>query len=263
MLTSSGRGFSTSSLKQDAEEIAQCVAYFKGMMTEGEFGEKGRVVLMGHSTGCQDVMQYLVGDANKNHPKYHNPRREGGIPEAMDDPRRRPEVHGAILQAPVSDREGMAVAGYDEATLRKATSLAEYMIRDGRGEDVLPLELSREFFDTVPICARRFLALSQKGGDDDFFSSDLDRSTLAETFGRIPQRTRLCILYSGNDEYAPQGVDKEGLIKTWKEHVQSGEGEVDWVHSGVVKGASHSLKGDPEAVVEECVNRVLGFLNDL
>lgn len=43
---------------------------------------------------------------------------------------------------------------------------AEQMVKHGQGEDIL-------FRDKgVPVCARRFLALASKGGDDDMFSSD-------------------------------------------------------------------------------------------
>ena len=40
------------------------------------------------------------------------------------------------------------------------------MVKHGQGEDIL-------FRDAgVPVCARRFLALASRGGDDDMFSSD-------------------------------------------------------------------------------------------
>lgn len=56
LLSSSYRGWGTSSLAKDAKEIAECVEYFSKLRP----GKK--VVLMGHSTGCQDCLEYLVGE---------------------------------------------------------------------------------------------------------------------------------------------------------------------------------------------------------
>jgi len=56
LLSSSYRGWGTSSLQKDAKELAECVGYFCKLRPGRE------VVLMGHSTGCQDVMEYVVGE---------------------------------------------------------------------------------------------------------------------------------------------------------------------------------------------------------
>lgn len=248
-LTSSGRGFGTSSLRQDAKEIGECVEYFRSLGVD-------KVVLMGHSTGCQDVMQYLVGSANKSNP---------GATEADRDASFRPPIQGAILQAPVSDREGMEVTGYDPDILWQAVELAEELVEAGKGENVLPFELTRDVLDTTPTSAYRFLSLSQKGGDDDFFSSDLEDEMFEQTFAKIPMGTKLCVLYSGKDEYCQGKIDKEELIGRWKKQVEKGTaGEEAWSkRSGVVEGASHSLKGDPQEVVDDMVQRVVGFLESL
>lgn len=248
-LTSSGRGFGTSSLRQDAREIGECVEYFRSLGVD-------KVALMGHSTGCQDVMQYLVGSANKSNP---------GAADADEESHSRPAIQGAILQAPVSDREGMEVTGYDPDILWHAEELAVELVKAGKGENVLPFELTRDVLDTTPTSAYRFLSLSQKGGDDDFFSSDLDDNMFAQTFGKISKGTKLCVLYSGRDEYCQEKLDKERLIGKWKAHVEEGTaGKEGWSdRSGVVEGASHSLKGDPQEVVDDMVQRVVGFLESL
>src|SRR5689334_19664794 len=49
LLGSSYRGWGTSSLARDARELAECVSYFKQLRP----GKK--IVVMGHSTGCQDI----------------------------------------------------------------------------------------------------------------------------------------------------------------------------------------------------------------
>jgi hypothetical protein len=56
LLSSSYRGWGTSSLQKDVKELAECVGYFSSLRPGRE------IVLMGHSTGCQDVMEYVVGE---------------------------------------------------------------------------------------------------------------------------------------------------------------------------------------------------------
>jgi len=197
-------------------------------------------VLMGHSTGCQDAMHYLVG------------------PHAES----RPPIEGAIIQASVSDREAMVEFLPD--VNEKSVKLAELMVKEGQGEDVLPFSVTGGFLGT-PVCARRWLSLASPGkdGDDDYFSSDLEDGQLQKTFGKLPSRTPLCILYSESDEHVPEFVDREGVVKRWMEFVRQGGGVVDEKHSGLVKDATHNLKGNPEKVVQDLLKRVVGFLERL
>jgi hypothetical protein len=53
-LSSEGSGWGTGSLKRDSEEIAEFVQYWKNSIADSN-----KVVLMGHSTGCQDAMEYV------------------------------------------------------------------------------------------------------------------------------------------------------------------------------------------------------------
>ena len=53
-LTSSGPGWGVCDLNKDVEEIAKCVSWLRS----GN-GSDSKVVLMGHSTGSQDVLHYL------------------------------------------------------------------------------------------------------------------------------------------------------------------------------------------------------------
>lgn len=62
----------------------------------------------------------------------------------------------------ISDRECLVNQDGFAQRLRHA----EHMVKHGQGEGIL-------FTDGgVPVCARRFVALASKGGDDDMFSAD-------------------------------------------------------------------------------------------
>jgi alpha-beta hydrolase superfamily lysophospholipase len=204
-------------------------------------GDKAKLVLMGHSTGCQDAMEYVTG-----------PGHESRLP-----------IDGVILQAPVSDRETLCSSlgeSYEEI-VKKAQSLMD----NNRGENVLPLSLGRTVFGRTPISAYRWLSLlsPNKDGDDDYFSSDLSDEKLRQTFGRFNKQTPLLILCSGADEYVPSHIDVSDLIKRWTLMVESGGGIVDVENSGIVEGAHHNLERDHESVLSDLFNRVNRFLDKI
>ncbi|KAF1948513.1 DUF1749-domain-containing protein [Byssothecium circinans] len=213
LTSSSYRGWATGSLQQDAKQLGLCVEYFRSLRPGG------KIVLMGHSTGCQDIMEYLVGTGAQQ----------------------RAIVDGVVLQAGVSDREawdGMGGA-------------------DGGGTAV-----GRLFGHGVS--AYRAWSLLCRGGDDDFFSSDLGDEVLGKTFGRVGGRTgRVMMVWGERDEYVPRGVDGGKLLSRWARVVREGGGSVDEVNGGIIEGASHNLNGDPEEVVRDLVGRVVRFLEGL
>lgn len=190
---------------------------------------------MGHSTGCQDVMEYLTGvDASE-----------------------REVIDGGILQASVSDREALA---FMFTTFDETVSKVQKIVDEGRGDEVLSSELSKDFYGSTPITANRMLSLSAKGGDDDYFSSDLSDEQLQQSFGSLPKGVKFAVLFSGEDEYVDEEVDKVALVERWLGFARKAGARVDEVNSGVLEEASHNLRGDPDEVVEDLVRRVVGFL---
>lgn len=228
LISSSYIGWGTGSLMRDSQEIEQAVAYFRKQRS-------GKIALMGHSTGCQDTMQYLVRRPNPN-------------PETRLD--------GAILQAPVSDREAMLTLFPDTYD-----SLLDYALKQqasGKGNDVLPSLYSDLFFNT-PISAARWISLAKKNGDDDYFSSDLDDKSLSSTFAAID--APLLILVSGSDEFMPASLDKTALVNRWKTFVKP---QFWTTGSGTVAGGKHNLgEGSESGAAEDAVARVSLFLSQL
>ncbi len=230
---------------------------------------------MGHSTGTQDIMAYL-------------------LPEAARAP-----LDGAILQAPVSDREAFA-----EPAHVQAGKIAQDMVNNGKGEDLIPEEHAKAFgFPGVELryltayrcwslvcsgwvelpassgAATRLMA-SRISGDDDFFSSDLPNNAdsgspvsvhipmafglltctlrqhrpLSDTFGRLPTDLPLLFLMSGADQYVPSNVDKQALLERWRASCASGvqfDGQV-------LAGADHAVGNDTSR--EQLLDIVKQFL---
>ncbi|XP_073146721.1 UPF0613 protein PB24D3.06c [Henckelia pumila] len=175
LLSSSYSGYGTSSLKQDALELDQLISYL--INKEDSEG----VVLLGHSTGCQDIVYYLRTNAACSR-----------------------AVRAAILQAPVSDRE-------HRATLPETASmidLASKMLSDGRGSELMPQEADPD----SPITAYRYHSLCAYNGDDDMFSSDFSEDQLKQRLGHM-SNTPTLIMFSMGDENVPDYVDKKALVE--------------------------------------------------
>ncbi|KDP40101.1 hypothetical protein JCGZ_02099 [Jatropha curcas] len=175
LMSSSYTGYGTSSLQQDAMEIDQLISYL--INKENSEG----VVLLGHSTGCQDIVHYM--------------RTSAACSRA---------VRAAILQAPVSDREYNATLPNTAAMI----DLASSMIAEGRGSELMP----READPSSPITAYRYHSLCSYMGDDDMFSSDLSDDQLKTRLGHMCN-TPCQVIFSMADEYVPDYVDKKALVE--------------------------------------------------
>ncbi|KAG7698819.1 hypothetical protein KL951_002083 [Ogataea haglerorum] len=235
--TSSYMGWGTGSLERDAYEIGLLVEYLRSERG----GSREKVVLMGHSTGCQDTLQYFA--------KY--------VPKEPEK-----QVEGGILQAAVSDREAIFHAlqqqgkGWEE--LEELNALARNYVSEGREHEVLPKKYS-DLFLGAPINAYRWLSLATKLGDDDFFSSDLTLKDNKKTFGLV--KRPIMVLNSEKDQFYPDYVDKQALMTQWK----SATPEKLWSpHSGLIPGALHNIgPGSAPEAVAWTVDRVCKFCTDL
>lgn len=231
LLSSSYAGWGTSSLDEDVSEIAQCVQYFR------DLHPNGKIVLMGHSTGSQDVIHYLVSGVQT------------------------PKIDGGILLSGISDREAFAV-NLSSSAYDHSVRVAREYIDEGRGRDCLPSSITGSIFPG-PVSAKRWFSLMSPGpdhaGEDDYFSSDFDDRRLRGTFGKIGGTgTPLSILFGGSDEHVPDSVDKAKLVSRWIKTIEDGGGLVD-EDSGVISEATHTLNevGKP---LEERLSRITGFL---
>jgi pimeloyl-ACP methyl ester carboxylesterase len=257
-ISSSYKGWGTGSLIRDTQELAQCVKYFRNLQGKG-----GKVVLMGHSTGCQDTMEYCVGLESPGRLRSVESLLENlDVYEHQVGSDGEKYLDAAILQSPVSDREALlpSFPGGEEAYRASCTTAQEWVDR-GDGEEVLPSKLTGGFFP-APTSARRFLSLASpdKDGADDFFSSDLPDATLKKSFGKWPKDVPLLVLYGGKDQYVPEYVDKAALVKRWAEIVKGAGATIDEENGGIVAGANHNLKGVDHKVVDDLIGRVRRFL---
>ncbi|KAK2879488.1 hypothetical protein FQN49_000820 [Arthroderma sp. PD_2] len=270
-LSSSHTGWGISSLDKDVEELAQCVDYVNALKvreSQGQPGssEPGKIAIMGHSTGSQDVLHYLYSQS----------------PEQT-----RPAVDGAILQAPVSDRES-TLSMLETGTAKDSpevvseifyelVDVAKSNTSEGDNGYILPMSMTSRlgFPSNVPVSSKRFLSLTSPDSpesplEDDLFSSDLEDKRLEQTFGMIGKAGRLrrsiLVLPGGSDEFIPEWVEMESLLKRWETATKAGsENAAIWdERSGVVPGARHSPQGKWQVKpLQDLLSRVQKFLDNL
>lgn len=214
--------------------MAQCVEYFQSRRPNG------KIVLMGNSTGCQDVLGYCSYQGS------------------------RPIVSGAILQAPVSDREAIQMI-YLPEDYNRYNALAQQWVKEGRADEVLPNYVSLPFLG-ARCTAKRWLDLASPGpehaGEDDMFGSDLDAGRLQSTFGVAGRRgVAMMILFSGNDAFVPLTVNKEALVARMEKAFVDAGGKLG-KGSGILPGASHTVREDG-IIRDELHKRVVDFLESI
>ncbi|CAA6669007.1 unnamed protein product [Spirodela intermedia] len=211
LLSSSYTGYGISSLKQDSMELDLLISYL--INKENSEG----VVLLGHSTGCQDIVYYM--------------RSNSACSRA---------VRGAILQAPVSDREYRATLPETAAMI----DLASTMISENKATDLMP----RNADPDAPITAYRYHSLCAYMGDDDMFSSDLTDDQLRLRLGHMAN-TPCQVIFSMADEFVPDYVDKKSLVERLCKALGGAEKvEIEW--------GNHALSNR----VGEAVQAILDFL---
>ncbi|OAX83294.1 hypothetical protein ACJ72_02347 [Emergomyces africanus] len=270
-LSSSYNGWGLGNLDKDVDEIGKCVEYVSNYKAanQAEGGEPGKIVIMGHSTGSQDVLHYIYSQ---------NPGPRATTP--------RPPVDGGILQAPVSDREAIiniVKSGNNDSSPKELGEVYSQLVALAKGEKtiggkdaLLPLwMMEKVYLPDTAVSATRFLSLAspdspEAPGEDDLFSSDLTDARLQETFGMVSSggllKKALLVLPGGADEYTAPWVDKEKLLERWKVATTENSSNPDiWdPNSGIIVGALHSPSGpDQLQPRKELVSRVKAFLANI
>eukprot|EP00035_Acanthoeca_spectabilis_P011624 m.205283 g.205283 ORF g.205283 m.205283 type:complete len:330 (-) comp15404_c0_seq1:410-1399(-) len=208
VLSSSYLGYGIASLDTDATEL-------DALLESPQLANDDTVVIVGHSTGCQDAVHYLkVG-------------------------KHRARVKAVVLQAPCSDREA-AVAGCESETskgeLLYAIKFAENAVAEGKGDVLMPRSTVGTY--GTPITAERFHSLNGRMTLDDMFSSDLTRSELSQRLSHIGEvGSAVRVVYSGADEFQPAHIDKKEMAA--KLCAASGSTDASW---RIIDGASHALE---------------------
>ncbi len=159
-------GFGTGSLDRDRMEMGCLVKYLREQgrsylhhlsaeYAEDEVGLK-RIVLMGHSTGSQDVIHYLSRSPSSLSTSKSSTSTSALSPDSL------PEVDGGIMQAPASDREYFLHSTTEDGVLWSGqVPFATELVESGRGAEILGEEFCEKA--DVGINAYRLWSLLAEG----------------------------------------------------------------------------------------------------
>ncbi len=172
-LSTSFYQFGLHTLDTDIEELTIIINYLVDRLNFK------KIVLLGHSTGCQDILYFL---------------RHSTVDTAK-------HINAIILQGAVSDRDDITIDEQAPALIKEAQSLYDNGLEDK--------VLSGGFHCDAPITAKRYLSLAGKLSPDDMFSVDLTSEELIPILTPIKVPAMFC--FSEQDEYVPDMVTQKAF----------------------------------------------------
>ena len=164
LLRSSNLQYGWHSIDHDIQDLQKLLDYLVNNRDQLK-----SIILMGHSTGCQDIIHYL---------RQGNP-----------DPR----ITSVILQGAVSDRQ----------YLSRLSSTADQLNYCSQHRNH-PNEWLPRYLHDPPLTIQRCLSFNQINSIEDLFSSDLNDQQLNEIYQNIS--IPIIWIWSKQDEYVPEEI---------------------------------------------------------
>jgi pimeloyl-ACP methyl ester carboxylesterase len=164
LLRSSNLQYGWHTINNDIEDLKTLINYLINNRNNLE-----SIILMGHSTGCQDIIHYLRQD--KIYPK----------------------ILQVILQGPVSDRQYLS-------ELSSTKDQLNYCYKNNKDiNEWLP-----RYLHDPPLTIERCLSLNEINSIEDLFSSDLTDEQLKNIYKNI--NIPITWIWSKQDEYVPNHI---------------------------------------------------------
>jgi len=164
LLRSSNLQYGWHTINNDIEDLKTLINYLINNRNNLE-----SIILMGHSTGCQDIIHYLRQD--KIYPK----------------------ILQVILQGPVSDRQYLS-------ELSSTKDQLNYCYKNNKNiNEWLP-----RYLHDPPLTIERCLSLNEINSIEDLFSSDLTDEQLKNIYKNI--NIPITWIWSKQDEYVPNHI---------------------------------------------------------
>lgn len=170
------KGYESITAGASYEVFSDCVDDLDGAVNWAKRVGAKKIILVGHSTGCQKSVYYL-----KKRPKS--------------------PVSGAVLLAPMSDLADM-VLNTSKREYQKLIFLAKKMVKDKKAFSLMPSNLW-----TMPITAQRFLSLFSAASSEEIFSYASLKKPLILQAVKKP----LLVVLAGDDEHRDRPISDIAL----------------------------------------------------
>ena len=178
MLRSSYGGWGSASLESDAADLGEFIEHIRQVRSVA------KIVLIGHSTGCQGIIHCLKCFQIDN-------------------------IHSIILQGAVSDRQAWDVACEGNPVMTQLRQVMHGKALETDPLNFLPREAGSLVREGDVLTAERFLSLNGTATLDDMFSSDLSDDYQKKLFLHIKEP--VLIVQSLQDEFIPKHIDPAKL----------------------------------------------------
>ena len=200
IMRSSGNSFGNTKIWDDVEDIKEIL---KHIINNNEIKD---IFLIGHSTGCQDILCLFKKEINKEFP-----------------------IRKCILQGPVSDRDFVINDINLKNEIKRIENKSNILFKDWNNSELKnSIEVSQYLYDNkYPLLIRRFVSLYSKLGDEDWFSFDIESNKLKELYSII--NIPFLFVFSLNDQYVNY------TNKEYKELIQRIEKANSYIKVSVLK----------------------------
>ena len=172
IMRSSGNSFGNTIIWDDVEDIKEII---KHISYNNEIKD---IYLIGHSTGCQDILCLFKKKIQKEFP-----------------------IRKCILQGPVSDRDYVKDDQKLKNEIKRIENISNILFKDWNNSQLKnSIEVSQYLYDNkYPLLIRRFISLYSKLGDEDWFSYDIEQNILNQLYSIID--IPFLFVFSLNDQY--------------------------------------------------------------
>ena len=171
-MRSSGNSFGNTVIWDDVEDIKEILKHItdNNKITE--------IYLIGHSTGCQDILCFFKKGINKEFP-----------------------IKKCVLQGPVSDRDYLNKDEKLSNEIKRIEKEYNIIYEDWNNSELKnSMEISKYLYDNkYPLLIRRFVSLYSRLGNEDWFSFDLTQDELVNLYSVIT--IPFLFVFSLNDQY--------------------------------------------------------------
>ncbi len=144
-----------------------------------------KIILVGHSTGCQKSIYYL----SKNYDK---------------------KVKGVVLLSPISDLAGI-LNMVDKKEFNKAYNYTKRKLKEKRGNHLLPLSIWPSYID-----AQRFLSLYSKNSPEEVFSYS-QKNKQARILRKV--KVPIYVLLGSEDKYLDRNAEQ--IVDWFLKHIKT------------------------------------------
>ena len=164
--------FGSTVIWDDVEDIKLILTH---IVNNNEINE---IYLIGHSTGCQDILCLFKKGINKEFP-----------------------IKKCILQGPVSDRDYVNKDIKLINEIKRIEKEYNILYKDWNFNEIKnSIDISKYLYDDkYPLFLRRFISLYSRLGDEDWFSFDLSSKELNELYSVI--NVPFLFVFSLHDQY--------------------------------------------------------------